>query len=134
MPVGCGAVASITIRPAPPRARASWYATKSSVGRWFSTSVVWCAVETIRFCSSTGPSRSGLKRLCRLLGGLDGTFERLPLGRGERSRPAGFVVPTDQNGFGLGRQLTGHRANLLAEREARVPDPDEPARDDDHVV
>src|SRR5262245_39374693 len=109
------ALASSTIRPTPPRARASWYATKSAVGRCSWTCVVWCAVETIRFGSSTGPISSGLPSL-------ESTLERLALGHRQRTRPPELAVAGDENGLRLGGELAVPRSDLLAERDARVPD------------
>ena len=62
-PVWWVAVASMQISPTPPRARVSWYAIRSAVGRWSWTRLVWCDVETIRFRISTGPSARGEKRV-----------------------------------------------------------------------
>src|SRR5262245_22737399 len=119
--------ASSTINPTPPRARASWYATKSSVGRWSWTCVVWCAVETIRFESSTGPIESGLESL-------ENTLERLALRLRQRSRAPELAVTGDQDRLGLGGQLAFARPDLLAERDTRVADAPERAAHDDLLV
>ena len=96
------------------RAWASWYATKSSVGRCSWTSVVWCAVETIRF--EARPARS------RGLPSLENTLERLALRLRQRARAPELAVTRDQHRFRLGRELALPRPDLLAERDARVAD------------
>src|SRR6187402_1526434 len=113
--------------PTPPRARASWYATKSSVGRCSWTSVVWCAVETIRFGSSTGPIASGLPSL-------ENTLERLALRLRQRARAPELAVTRDQHRLPFCRELALPRADLLAQRDARVADALERAADDDLLV
>src|SRR4029450_10761648 len=111
------AVASSTMSPTPPRARASWYATNSSVGMWSWTSVVWCAVETIRFGSSTEPTRSDLRRW---EGSSTAELARGggPLPRAKGSRAPGLGVAGDEHGLRLCGELAADGHDLLARRQA----------------
>ena len=97
------------------RAGASWYATKSSVGRCSWTSVVWCAVETIRFGSSTGPIARGLPSL-------ENTLERLALRLRQRARAPELAVTRTTSTASASAESSPSRPDLLAERDARVAD------------
>src|SRR5215213_11507154 len=121
------------IRPVPPRARASWYATKSSVGRFSRGRVVWCAVETIRFGISIGPTASGENRWPSS-GKRRLVFERRALLPGEGPRRARLAVARDEHGLGLCREVATRRDERLARRHARPAHPHQPAPGDDDVV
>src|SRR4249920_3929725 len=100
---------------------------KSSVGRLPSTSVVWCAVDTIRFWSSTGPMASGLRSLSN-------TLQRRSLTVIELPRATRLAVASDEDGLRLGREPTLPGAYLLVQRDARRADPLEPTGSDDPFV
>jgi hypothetical protein len=65
---------------------------------------------------------------------LENTLERLTLRVRQRARAPELAVPRDQHGLGLGRELAFPRPDLLAERDARVPDATERAAHDDLLV
>jgi hypothetical protein len=60
--------------------------------------------------------------------------ERGPLGLVERPRAPVHAVARDDDRLGLGRELAVRGPDLLAKRQARGPDPAQPAGDDDLAV
>src|SRR5919108_3299458 len=81
----------------------------------------------MRFASSTGPIRSGLRRS-------SSTLERGPLPLAQRPRAARLPVARHEHSLRFGGYLAAHGHELLARADARGAEGVEPATGDDAVV